>query len=256
MSIHSIVIIGSGNVATHLGNAFKQSGFSVDAVYSRDIHKVTVLANQLEAKPYTQLDLIPSTADLYLIAVNDSAIAEVANQLPIVNGLVVHTSGTMPIQVLNKHKRVGVFYPLQSLSKNTPVSSADIPVLLETMQTEDLIVLETVAKQCGMNTLVVNSDDRKTVHLAAVFANNFSNYLYTVAEQIMSTKGIPFDILKPLIIETARKVQHHNPSEVQTGPALRKDVSTIEMHLQLLEKLPQYKKIYELLSNEIQESKS
>jgi predicted short-subunit dehydrogenase-like oxidoreductase (DUF2520 family) len=240
-------------VATHLGNAFKQAGFSIAAVYSRDIQKATVLADNIEAKPFSQLDLIPSTADLYLIAVNDSAIAELANQLPIVNGLVVHSSGTMPIQVLNKHKRVGVFYPLQSLSKNIPVSSADIPVLLETVQTEDLIALETVAKQCGMNTFVVNSDDRKTVHLAAVFANNFSNYLYTVAEQILSIKGIPFDMLKPLIIETARKVQHHKPSEVQTGPAKRKDVSTMELHLQLLEKTPQYKKIYELLSKGIQE---
>ncbi len=253
MSIQSIVIIGSGNVATHLGNALKHGGFSVEAVYSRDIQKATVLAGQLGASPYAQLDLLPAHADLYVIAVKDSAIEEVANQLPVVDGLVVHTSGTTPLSVLQKHKRAGVFYPLQSLSKNTTVSIHDIPLLLEAAQADDLTILETVAKQCGATTLTATSEDRKIVHLAAVFANNFSNYLYTVAEHILSTKGISFDILKPLIVETARKIQEHHPSEVQTGPAIRKDVPTMEMHLKLMEQMPQYQKMYELLSEGIQQ---
>ncbi len=248
----SIVIIGSGNVATHLGNALKQGGFSVDIVYSRDGQKATALAHQLGAIPYTQLELLPTHADLYLIAVKDAVIEDVAGLLPVVDGLVVHTSGTTPMSVLAKHKRAGVFYPLQSLSKNTPVSIGDIPLLLEATHAGDLAILESIAKQCGATTLTVNSEDRKTVHLAAVFANNFSNYLYTVAEQILSTKGISIDILKPLILETARKVQHHAPSKVQTGPAMRNDIPTMEMHLKLMEQMPQYQKIYELLSKGIQ----
>jgi predicted short-subunit dehydrogenase-like oxidoreductase (DUF2520 family) len=253
MSIQSVVIIGSGNVATHLGNVFKQGGFHIDVVYSRDQHKAAKLANMLGAIPYSQLDLLPTHADLYLIAVKDSAIEEVANKLPLVNGLVVHTSGTTPLTVLQKHKHAGVFYPLQSLSKNNPVSITDIPVLIEAKQESDISILESLAKKCGTTSLSITSEDRQIVHLAAIFANNFSNYMYTIAEQILGTKGISIDILKPLILETARKVQHNSPSEVQTGPAIRNDIPTMEMHIKLMEMMPKYRRIYETLSKGIQE---
>jgi predicted short-subunit dehydrogenase-like oxidoreductase (DUF2520 family) len=253
MAIQSIVIIGSGNVATHLGTAFIKGGFKVDIVYSRNAQQASTLASQLGAIPYTQLELLPTHADLYLIAVKDSAIEEVASKLPLVNGLVVHTSGTTALSVLHKHKRAGVFYPLQSLSKNTPVLMNDIPVLLETTIADDMQQLEVLAQKCGAQTLQVTSENRQTVHVAAVFANNFSNYLYVVAEQILATKDIPIDILKPLILETSRKIQEHKPSEVQTGPATRNDIPTMEMHLKLLEPMPQFKQLYELLSKGIQE---
>lgn len=254
MPIRSIVIIGSGNVATHLGTAFKQNGFEVDVVYSREQPHASELAKQLGAIPYTQLELLPTHADLYLIAVKDSAIEEVANQLPQVEGIVVHTSGTTSINVLHKHKRAGVFYPLQSLSKSATISMNHIPVLLEASVSGDAKLLEELAQACGAKSLEVTSENRQVVHMAAVFANNFSNYLYVVAEQILSTKGISIDILKPLILETAQKVQGHKPSEMQTGPASRNDIPTMEMHLKLLEQMPQYKQIYELLSKGIQTS--
>lgn len=253
MAIRSIVIIGSGNVATHLGTAFKQSGFSIDVVYSREQEHAAQLAAKLGAIPYTQIDLLPTHADLYLIAVKDTAIAEVAESLPRVKGLVVHTSGTTGIDVLQKHARAGVFYPLQSLSKNATIAMEFIPVLLETNHPEDLHKLETLAQTCGSKTLEVNSENRQVVHMAAVFANNFSNYLYVVAEQILQTKGVSIDILKPLILETAKKVQDHQPSEMQTGPAVRNDVSTMDNHLKLLENMPRYREIYALLSKGIKE---
>lgn len=253
MSIRSIVILGSGNVATHLGTAFQKSGFAVDVVYSREQEHASELAAKLGAIPYTHIDLLPTHADLYLIAVKDTAIAEVAAALPPVQGLVVHTSGTTHINVLHKHKRAGVFYPLQSLSKNAAISMEFIPVLLETALPADLIKLQALAQTCGAKTLEVNSENRPVVHMAAVFANNFSNYLYVVAEQILQTKGVSIDILKPLILETARKVQDNKPSEMQTGPAVRNDVSTMENHLKLLENMPRYKEIYALLSKGIKE---
>jgi predicted short-subunit dehydrogenase-like oxidoreductase (DUF2520 family) len=253
MSIQSIVIIGSGNVATHLGTAFKEKGLSIDVVYSREEQHASALAQKLGAIPYTQLDLLPTHADLYLIAVKDSAIEVVADALPQVDGLVVHTSGTTNIDVLHQHKRAGVFYPLQSLSKNATITMEQIPVLLEATVKDDLIKLDKLASSCGSKTLEVNSKDRQVVHLAAVFANNFSNYLYTVAEQILSTKGISIDILKPLILETAHKIQDHKPSEMQTGPAIRNDLPTLEMHMKLLEHMQQFREIYELLSKGIRQ---
>jgi predicted short-subunit dehydrogenase-like oxidoreductase (DUF2520 family) len=256
MSIRSIVILGSGNVATHLGKAIKAAGYTVDIVYSRQQPKAAALARQLGAIPYTQLDLLPTHADLYIIAVKDSAIREVSEQLPEVKGLVVHTSGTTPIHVLSKHKRTGVFYPLQSLSKNTVVSMKDIPVLLEASSPGNMSDLEQFAQTCGSQTVSVDSDTRQVVHLAAVFANNFSNYLYVVAEQILATKGLSLDILKPLITETAHKIEGHKPLEVQTGPAVRNDIPTMEMHLKLMEQMPQFRHIYELLSKGIQDSQT
>jgi predicted short-subunit dehydrogenase-like oxidoreductase (DUF2520 family) len=251
MSIRSIVIIGSGNVATHLGTAFKQNGFAVDVVYSRKQAHASELAHKLGAIPYTRLDLLPTHADLYLIAVKDTAIEDIANELPKVNGLVVHTSGTTHISVLDKHNRAGVFYPLQSLSRNAAVAMKDIPVLLETALPADLKLLDNLASTCGSKTLQVTSSDRQVVHMAAVFANNFSNHMYVVADQILSTKGISIDILKPLILETANKVQAHSPLEMQTGPAARNDTDTMDMHLKLLEQMPRYKEIYALLSKGI-----
>jgi predicted short-subunit dehydrogenase-like oxidoreductase (DUF2520 family) len=251
MKIKSVVIIGSGNVATHLGRAIKNAGCSIDIVFSRNQKDASNLAAVLGAIPYTNLLLMPTHADLYLIAVKDSAIEEVSNLLPEVKGLVVHTSGSTSIDVLHKHKHAGVFYPLQSLSKNTEVTVRDIPVLLETIVPEDLQLLVELAERGGVKVVEVNSENRRVVHLAAVFANNFSNYLYTVAEQILSTKGLSIDILKPLIAETAHKVQGNKPSEVQTGPAVRNDVPTMEMHLRLMEQMPQFKQIYELLSKGI-----
>jgi predicted short-subunit dehydrogenase-like oxidoreductase (DUF2520 family) len=251
MKIQSAVIIGSGNVATHLGRALKKAGVSIDVVYSRGAENARVLASELGAVPYTDLKLVPAHADLYLIAVKDSVIESVASQLHVNDGLVVHTSGITPIEVLYIHKRHGVFYPLQTLTKNVEADLKSIPLLIETNNEEDREELHRIASLISDKTFAITSEQRQFVHLAAVFTNNFSNHLYAIAEQITQAHGIPFEILKPLILETARKVQHHSPQSVQTGPAIRNDLPTIEKHLLLLQQTPDFRQIYEQLSRSI-----
>lgn len=251
MKIQSAVIIGSGNVATHLGKALKRAGVSIDVVYSREMDHAQQLAHMLGAVPYTDLKFVPSHADLYLIAVKDTAIETVASVLKVSDGLVVHTSGITPMEILHMHKRYGVFYPLQTLTKNVEPDLKSIPLLVEANSKEDQAELLRIAALISDKTFPITSDQRQFVHLAAVFANNFSNHLYAIAEQITQAHQIPFEILKPLILETARKVQEHDPQSVQTGPAVRNDIATIEKHLQLLQQTPEFRQIYELLSRSI-----
>lgn len=251
MNIKSAIIIGSGNVATHLGKALKRSGITIDVVYSRSLGHAEQLAGQLGAVPYTDLKLVPSHADLYLIAVKDAAIEEVAAQLSVNDGLVLHTSGITPMEILKMHKRHGVFYPLQTLTKNVEPDLKNVPLLIEANNEKDQRGLELIAATISEKVFTITSEQRQFVHLAAVFANNFSNHLYAIAEQIMQAHHIPFEILKPLILETARKVQEHEPQSVQTGPAIRNDQPTVEKHLALLQQTPEFRQMYELLSRSI-----
>lgn len=256
MNISSIAIIGTGNVATHLSKALKLAGFNIETVYGREPQKAAELADKVGATPCSDIQLLPKNADLYVLAIKDSALLEVSALMPEVRGLVVHTSGIMPLSSLSKHKRSGVFYPLQTLSKNSQVAFSAIPILIEATHPNDLEQLKSIATACGTHTLEVDSEKRQVVHLAAVFANNFGNHLFYIAQQILATKNIPFEILQPLIAETARKVEHHQPNEVQTGPAARNDIPTIEMHLKLLQQMPSYRQMYDILSQSIREAQS
>lgn len=252
MTIRSATILGSGNVAFHLGKVLVQNGIGVDAVYSPNKDHAAELAKEFNTRAFSDETNLPLSSDLYIIAVKDTAIEEVSNRLPEVNGLVVHTSGNTSLEVLEKHNHSGVFYPLQTLSKQSEVNFTHVPILLEAKQQEDLEVLKQLARKIGAKSYEVDSEKRKVVHVAAVFANNFSNHLYGIAQQILTANNLSFDMLKPLILETANKVQSHNPHEVQTGPAVRNDIQTMEMHLKLIEAMPQYKEIYKILSRGIQ----
>ncbi|MES2559039.1 MAG: DUF2520 domain-containing protein [Bacteroidota bacterium] len=252
MQIRSVTILGSGNVAFHLGKTLAQQGIHIDAVYSPNEIHAAALALQLGAKAFSDPANLALSSDMYIIAVKDTAIETVSSQLAEVNGLVVHTSGNTSMDVLSKHKRCGVFYPLQTISRNSEVNFANVPLLLETKQQEDMERLKQLSGTMGALSYEVNSDKRKVVHVAAVFANNFSNHLYGIAHQILSANNLPFDMLKPLIQETANTIQTHDPREVQTGPAVRGDQATIDKHLTLLEGMPEYAQLYELLSKSIQ----
>lgn len=256
MNISSIAIIGTGNVATHLSKALKLAGFNITIVFGRDNKKAKELASIVGATAYSDIKLLPTKVDVYILAVKDSAIQEVSLALPEVKGLVVHTSGIMPLSILLKHKHSGVFYPLQSLSKNIEVDFSTIPILVEASQKSDMEKLISIANSCGAKSVEVDSEKRQVVHLAAVFANNFGNHLFHVAQQILATKNIPFEILQPLITETARKISNNNPIEMQTGPAARNDIETIEMHLKLLQQMPSYRQIYDILSQSIREAQN
>jgi predicted short-subunit dehydrogenase-like oxidoreductase (DUF2520 family) len=244
-----ITIIGSGNVGQHLIKAFSASKFvEIKQIFSRKKDIPLYLADP--EKVVTQYEnLEPS--DLYIIAVSDNAIAEVASQLPFNNQLVVHTSGTSSIDILDSKNRRGVFYPLQTFSKSKNVDFSIIPICLEAENTADYKILETAAKSISTAVFSINSQQRKAMHVAAVFVNNFTNHLYQIGQEICTENQVPFDVLKPLIQETADKINTLDPADAQTGPAIREDSSTIEAHLKFLEDKNQ-KNIYKILTQSIQ----
>ncbi len=246
-----VSIIGSGNVAHHLIQAF-QSNSEIELVQAgaRNKERITHLLdlNRITSD-YNQLQV----ADVYIIAVADDAIAEVSAQLPFENRLVVHTSGTVALSALATKNRRGVFYPLQTFSKDKAVDFTTIPICLETENKEDLQTLNQLANAISNAVYEINSEQRKALHVAAVFVNNFVNHLYQIGHEICENNQIPFEILKPLIQETANKIMTLSPKEAQTGPAKRNDLTTIEAHQQFLTDATQ-SKIYTLLTQSIQDN--
>jgi predicted short-subunit dehydrogenase-like oxidoreductase (DUF2520 family) len=244
-----ITIIGSGNVAQHLIKAFSKSeAVEIAQVFSRKKEKLSSLIEfDKIVSDYEDL----KESDLYIIAVTDNAIAEVSQQLPFNNQLVVHTSGTASIETLDDKNRKGVFYPLQTFSKNKEIDFSVIPICLEADNTFDFRVLETVAKSISKAVFPINSEQRKALHVAAVFVNNFTNHLYQIGQEICEENQVSFDILKPLIQETAEKIKTLEPIDAQTGPAKRNDSSTIQAHLEYLSNEDQ-KNIYRILTQSIQ----
>ena len=247
-----VVLIGSGNVAQHLIQVLLQAK-NVDLVqaFARNPNHLShLLPSTKITSDYQKI----AEADLYIISVSDNAIAEVSEHLPFKNRLVVHTSGSSDITILSDKNRKGVFYPLQTFSKNKAIDFTPIPICLEAENENDYQLLEQVAKSLSQKVFAINSEQRKSLHVAAVFVCNFVNHLYQIGNQICEENNIPFEVLHPLIQETAEKIKELSPSEAQTGPALRNDTKTIEKHLAFLEN-ENYKKIYELLTQSIQNVK-
>ncbi len=248
----SVVIIGAGNVATHLFKAFsKVNSITVNQWFNRNLNSINSYKNEVEI--IDNLSLLKD-ADIYIIAVSDDAIAELSEQLPFENRLVVHTSGSVSIYDIDKKQKRGVFYPLQTFSKDAEMDFANVPICIETIGGgEHYNLLKNLALSIGSPTKKVNSDQRRVLHLAAVFVNNFTNQLYRIGHEITESEGAEFDLLKPLILETAKKVQELSPYMAQTGPAKRHDKKTIKKQLKQLES-KQHKDIYELLTSSIQQT--
>ena len=226
----SVLLVGKGNVATHLHNTFlKADNITVTQINSR------------------KLEIIPS-ADITIIAVSDDAIAEVSSKIK--NSFVVHTSGGCSMNELKNQNRKGVFYMLQTFSKEKEVDFKNIPFCLEAQNQEDLNLLESLTKSIGNKIYFIDSNQRKSLHAAAVFVNNFTNHMYKIGNDICNENNIPFKILQPLIKETALKIETLPPEKAQTGPAIRKDNKTIKNHLDLLTKKQQ--KIYKTITKSIQ----
>jgi predicted short-subunit dehydrogenase-like oxidoreductase (DUF2520 family) len=228
--MNSVLIIGKGNVATHLYSAF----FNVDEI------QVTQISSRTLTK-------IPK-ADLTIIAVSDDAIAKVSSKIK--NSFVVHTSGSVALSDLKNEQRKGVFYMLQTFTKDKDVDFSTVPFCLEAENEEDYKLLKTLAKSIGEKIYKINSEQRKVLHVAAVFVNNFTNHLYKIGYDVCNTYNVPFEILQPLIKETALKIEKLSPEKAQTGPAIRNDKKTIKNHLNLLDKEQQ--KIYKILTKSIQ----
>lgn len=244
-----IVVLGSGNVATHLFKAFSAAeGIRVKQVYNHSRDSLQYFENKTHITTKTSEI---AEADVYLMALKDDVIPEMVVKLQDKNGLVLHTSGSVALGALAACKRYGVFYPLQTFSKENEVDYSEIPFCLEANNSEDLSLLKDLAKKISGKAYEIDSEQRKKLHLSAVFVCNFVNHLYAVGEQICQKSQIPFEILKPLIRETAGKIEHVSPAKVQTGPAIRNDRSTINAHLELLD-ASENRKIYEQLTSAIQ----
>jgi predicted short-subunit dehydrogenase-like oxidoreductase (DUF2520 family) len=248
-----VSIIGSGNVAQHLIVALQNSiinGAEMELVQVYARQKVTV-SHLLDSNKITNDWNTLAEADLYIIAVLDDAISNVSEQIPYKNKLVAHTSGAISLENLASNNRKGVFYPLQTFSKNKAVNFKSIPICLESQNAADYEVLKKVAQSISDVVYAINSEQRKALHVAAVFVNNFTNHLYKIGNDICHENNVPFEILKPLIQETAEKIKQLSPNEAQTGPAIRKDTKTINAHLYFLSDENQ-KNIYKILTQSIQ----
>lgn len=250
LSGYKVVFIGAGNLATQLSLAFQQSGCSILQVYSKTEVSASALGKKLKVPYTTSLSDINLEADFYIISVKDYAIAECIRYLQHINGLLVHTAGSVPISVFSGFtSRAGVLYPLQTFSKNRMVCFQEIPFFIEAFEKEDEKKLCQLVSLVSGNINIMSSEKRKYLHLAAVFACNFTNHMYNLSSQILEEQGVIFDYLQPLIKETAAKVQEISPDNAQTGPAVRYDKSIIDKHLELLS--DDKKEIYELISRSI-----
>lgn len=247
-----VTLIGSGNLATRLSLAMSATGqFAFQQVYSHTPEHASDLANRLQCTWTTDAKAIRPGADLYIFALKDTALENIAAQVPANNGLWIHTAGSMPMEVFRPYaSRYGVLYPLQTFSKQREVNFRQIPLFLESNSTESAALLQEVASLLSDNVRFLSSEKRKHLHLAAVFACNFTNHLYALAGEILEEAGIPFDVLLPLIDETAAKVHDLSPRRAQTGPAVRYDENVIGKQLAMLTDA-QTREIYRLLSQSI-----
>ena len=247
----TVTILGAGNVASHLYKAFKNAkDVTVKQWYNRTYSDISSYANEVDTiDDLSKLE----DSDIYIMAVSDDSIASLSRALPFENRLVAHTSGSVSIHDLDKKNQRAVFYPLQTFSKDAELNFSEIPICIEVTEKANLQFMKDLADALGCTAHKINTEQRQTLHLSAVFINNFTNQLYRIAHEISDAKSINFDILKPLIMETARKVQDMSPYMAQTGPAKRNDKKTIKRHLKQIES-EEHKAIYELLTASIKKT--
>jgi len=250
-----ISIIGSGNTATVLGKLLKQNGNTIHQVYGRNTAAVTNLAQALNAGIQPDLVSLDKTSDLYIIAVKDDAVAEVSDQLRLDDKIVVHTCGSISMNVLkDTSAKYGVLYPLQSLRKELNYLPA-IPFLVDGSDEETKQVIFDLASTISSNVMMADDAQRLQYHLTAIIVSNFSNHLFTLAKQYCDAHNTNFSLLLPLIEETVQRLHQYDPLKMQTGPAARGDEAVIQKHLQLLDDAPQLKNIYALMTQSIQQSR-
>ncbi len=256
----SVVLIGAGNVAWHLAQAlqeYKKSDTDVVQIYSRNLNRARGLAALINGASATNsLDFSDSAANIFLIAVPDAAIEQVVAQAKFpANAVVAHTSGSIPLEALSKiGPNCGVFYPLQTFTKGKPVDFTKVPILLEG---NELVYNKLWRLALGMSPRItfVSSWQRQQLHLAAVFACNFTNHLLGISHHILDLANLDLKLLRPLIEETMNKALQNPPFGVQTGPAVRGDKNVINRHLHMLQQHPNYQEIYDVLSASIEQKK-
>ncbi len=260
MALPEIDIIGTGNLATVLAPNLEQNGFVVNGVYGRNLHEAERIANRLyQASPTDNLDFSESRSNVFILALSDDAIEEVSRELVLPeNAVIAHTSGSMSLSVLGYTacNNIGVFYPLQSFSKNRPISFAEIPILIEGDNRYTRQVLTQIAKKLSKTVQEASSKQRLMIHLAAIFASNFTNAMMANASDLLKSVKMDFDLLAPLVLETMEKSFELGPDEAQTGPASRGDLEVLDRHLEILANLPDKQELYKLVSQHILDRKN
>ena len=269
-----IVLIGAGNLATHLGKALHAAGHDMVQVFSRTMQSAETLASLLDAEPLTDIAQVRDDADVYIFSVKDSALLQLVAQLcrheadglgedGAVNALrkakkgehervFLHTAGSMPLSVFKgMAQHYGVLYPMQTFSKQREVDFSIIPCFVEANDEFAQKQIEGLAREISGRVYQLSSEDRKYLHLSAVFACNFANHCYAISQELLEEHGIPFDVMLPLINETAAKVHEMKPKDAQTGPAVRYDENVIGKQSKLLENHPHFKKVYDSMSKSI-----
>ena len=244
----NIVLIGSGNVATHLGLSLVNKGYNIKQVWSRQLKNANILAKKLNSNSTNSLNNLKN-ADLYIVAIKDDALESVIQQLNVIN--IAHTSGSIGLEVF-KHKfnNYGIFYPLQTFNKSLNLNFSKTPILIEANNESFRKMLLNIGNSLSNKVLIMNSEQRKQLHIAAVFSCNFTNHMFTIAHSILTKSDIDFKLLLPLINQTVKKLKKNKPSEVQTGPAERKDKRIIQSHINNLSD-KKTKEIYKLISSAI-----
>ena len=248
-------LIGAGNVAWHLGPELENSGYTVREVYSRDQKNAKALVERLyEAEIKKDLDFANSKARLFFICVSDDAIESIATEIVLPDdSILVHTSGAQPLSILGyaATEHIGVFYPLQTFSKHRKVNFKEIPIFIESEDRETIRFLTRLAEKISSRAVEIDSKGRKALHVAAVFACNFTNHMLTLSKSISESNDLDFRLLEPLIVETLKKGLEIGPEFSQTGPAMRRDLQTLEHHLEFLENEEDVQKIYRIITQHI-----
>ncbi|MBS1507678.1 MAG: DUF2520 domain-containing protein [Bacteroidetes bacterium] len=251
----NISFIGSGNLAWHLAPALDNAGFVVKEVYSPNARRAEALTARLyQAEVKATLDFSTSPSSVFIIAASDDAIPEIAKEIILPDDAVlIHTSGSVPLSDLqySATPNLGVFYPLQTFTKNKKVDFRKIPIFIESLNEETESILFALAKAISLQVKRIGSEERKAMHVAAVFASNFTNHMLTIAKTIMEQNGLEYAWLKPLISETITKSLQLDPESAQTGPARRGDLEVLEKHLTFLQTDPELSELYKIISQHI-----
>lgn len=248
-----IVVIGAGNMATQLSLALAVRGYCIRQVYSRTIVSAKNLASKISPDTlYTNnIADIVTDAQLYIFSISDSALPHVIESMPSCGGVWVHTAGSMPMEVFaSRTARYGVIYPMQTVSKERDIEWSCVPIFIEALTEKDTVFIESIAASLSQHVTRCNSQQRQALHLAAVFACNFSNHMYAIAEKLLQDQGLSFDAMHLLIRETSQKAQLISPRQAQTGPAVREDINVMKKHLAALGCTDEAE-LYRLISNNI-----
>lgn len=246
------VIVGSGNVGFHVGQRLHQAGYPIQQVFSLTPLHGKSLAEKVDSTYTNDVAQIVSDADVYIVCVTDDAMESVIDALNIKSKIVLHTAGSVPKNISKRTDiHQGVLYPLQSFNRKAEVSWENVPVFIDGDNDEVVSVATELGNALTGNTKRANDEQRLRVHIAAVFANNFSNHCLAIGQKLLEETGYDFDVLKPLVETTFKRLQRSNPSDVQTGPSKRGDAKTVDKHLNALVKHPDWKELYRYLSDDI-----